>query len=173
MKAKIVLKNRKKRYVVHKAGPGNMAGLAKEIAEQIGDDPGFFTKCMACDAVAKMDDDYKKRVCAAAHKLITGHWPAQDVSKKAISKRPDVTPADKKRAVAEYGNVTYADEKNKKYPLDNEEHIRSAWSYIHMPRDSAKYSSEEVKAMEAKIVTAWKKVIDKAGPDAAATKKKA
>lgn len=83
---------------------------------------------------------------------------------KAISKREDVSPADKKRAVAEYGKVTYADPKNKKYPVDTEKHIRAAWSYINMPRNSAKYSSSETASIKRRIVSAWKRVIDKNGP---------
>jgi len=85
--------------------------------------------------------------------------------------RKDVSPADKKAAEKEYGDVKYADAANKKYPIDTEEHIRAAWSYINMPKNAAKYSPEEVKAIKSKIVAAWKKVIDKAGPQAAAEKK--
>ena len=87
------------------------------------------------------------------------------------AKRPDVTPADKKAAEGKYGNVAYADPENKKYPIDTEEHIRAAWSYINMPKNAEKYSPEAVKAIKAKIVSAWKKVIDKAGPPAASEKK--
>jgi hypothetical protein len=85
--------------------------------------------------------------------------------------RKDVSPADKKAAEKEYGDVKYADAANKKYPIDTEEHIRAAWSYINMPKNAAKYSPEEVKAIKSKIVSAWKKVIDKAGPPAATEKK--
>jgi hypothetical protein len=85
--------------------------------------------------------------------------------------RKDVSPADKKAAEKEYGKVAYADPANKKYPVDTEEHIRAAWSYINMPKNAAKYSPEEVKAIKSKIVAAWKKVIDKAGPQSAAEKK--
>lgn len=83
---------------------------------------------------------------------------------KAISRRSDVSDADKKRAVGEYGNVTYADSKNKKYPIDTEEHIRAAWSYINMPRNAKEYSSTEVASIKRKIVSAWKSKIDKSGP---------
>jgi hypothetical protein len=74
-----------------------------------------------------------------------------------ISKREDVSDADKKRAEKEYGDVEYADEKNKKYPLDKE-HIHSAWSYINMPKNAAKYSSEELAAIKGKIQRAAKKL---------------
>jgi hypothetical protein len=81
-----------------------------------------------------------------------------------IAKRPDVDPKDGKD---KYGNVEYADPTNKKYPLDTAKHIRAAWSYIHMPKNAAKYSEEDVKAIKAKIVEAWKDKIDDKGPDEA------
>jgi hypothetical protein len=81
-----------------------------------------------------------------------------------IAKRPDVDPKDGKD---KYGNVEYADPTNKKYPLDTPKHIKAAWSYIHMPKNAAKYSDEDVKAIKAKIVAAWKDKIDDKGPDEA------
>ncbi len=81
-----------------------------------------------------------------------------------IAKRPDVDP---KEGADKYGDVEYADPKNKKYPLDTAKHIKAAWSYIHMPKNAAKYSSEDADAIKAKIVSAWKDKIDKAGPPAA------
>lgn len=85
---------------------------------------------------------------------------------KAIGRREDVSQADRERAVAEYGDVRYADEKNKKYPLDTEDHIRAAWNYIHQDRNRAQYRAEEVATIERKIVAAWKDNIDKDGPPA-------
>lgn len=93
-----------------------------------------------------------------------------DQEDKAISKREDVSPADKKRAVAEYGRVTYADPKNKKYPLDSEKHIRAAWSYFGMPKNYKKYSPGERSAIRSRIVKAWKAKIDKKGPPAVSQK---
>jgi HK97 family phage major capsid protein len=61
----------------------------------------------------------------------------------------------------------FADEKNKKYPIDTPEHIRAAWNYIHQDRNRAKYSAEEVSTIEKHIAAAWKDQIDKAGPPAA------
>jgi hypothetical protein len=74
------------------------------------------------------------------------------------AKRKDVTPADKKAAEKEYGKVAYADETNKKYPIDTEEHIRAAWNYIHQARNAGKYP-DGGKAIKGKIVSAWKRVI--------------
>ena len=66
-----------------------------------------------------------------------------------------------------YGDVEFADEKNKKYPIDTEAHIRSAWSYINKEKNAAKYDEKQVAAIKAKIVAAWKAKIDKAGPPGA------
>lgn len=74
------------------------------------------------------------------------------------AKRKDVTPADKKAAEKEYGKVKFADETNKKYPIDTEEHIRAAWNYIHQAKNAAKYP-DGGKAIKGKIVAAWKRVI--------------
>lgn len=71
-----------------------------------------------------------------------------------------------------YGDVTYADpgyqeDGKKRYPIDTEAHIRAAWNYINKPKNEGQYSSEEVGKIKAKIVSAWKRVIDKDGPPAA------
>lgn len=82
------------------------------------------------------------------------------------AKREDVSEADKKRAVGEYGDVAYADEENKKYPIDTEEHIRAAWNYINMPKNAKKYGDGGA-SIKRKIVAAWKKKINSEGPPAA------
>lgn len=69
-----------------------------------------------------------------------------------------------------YGDVEYADEKNKKYPVNTPKRIRAAWSYINMPKNQKGYSDDEVKAIKAKIVSAWKDKIDPDGPPEAAEK---
>ncbi len=71
-----------------------------------------------------------------------------------------------------YGDVAYADpgyqdDKKKRYPLDTEEHIRAAWSYIAKPKNQKPYTSGQVDQIKAKIVAAWKEKIDKDGPPSA------
>jgi HK97 family phage prohead protease len=58
-----------------------------------------------------------------------------------------------------YGDVTYADPKNGKYPIDTEEHCRAALAYISMPKNAAKYPMNGVTLSEVKgrIVAACKK----------------
>lgn len=90
-----------------------------------------------------------------------------------IAQRKDISEADKKRAEEKYGNVAYADEKNKKYPIDTEEHIRAAWNYINKEKNAAKYSEEDLKTIKSKIIAAWKEKIDKDGPPSADDTKKA
>ncbi len=81
-----------------------------------------------------------------------------------IAARDDVKPEEGKE---KYGDVEFADPKNKKYPIDTEAHIRAAWSYIHHPNNADKYSAEDTAAIKAKIVAAWKDKIDKDGPPSA------
>jgi len=73
------------------------------------------------------------------------------------SKRKDVTPADKKQAEKEYGDVKYADETNKKYPIDTKEHAKAALSYWGMPKNREKYSAEDQKKIGGRIRAAAKK----------------
>lgn len=72
------------------------------------------------------------------------------IIKAAISKREDVSEADKKAADKKYGDVPYLDETNHKYPLDSE-HIHAAISYWGMPKNRSKYSSDEQTTMTAKL----------------------
>src|ERR1700751_1932745 len=73
----------------------------------------------------------------------------------AIEKREDVSP---KEGKSKYGDVTFADAKNKKYPLDTEAHVRAALSYWGMPKNRAKYSAEDQKTIGGKIRAAAKKL---------------
>src|SRR6516162_3304496 len=71
-----------------------------------------------------------------------------------------------------YGDVEYADpgyeeDGKPRYPIDTEDHIRAAWSYINKPENQTPYSDDQVKKIKARIVAAWKKIIDAAGPPGA------
>jgi hypothetical protein len=57
-----------------------------------------------------------------------------------------------------------------RYPLDSERHIRAAWAFIHMPANAAPYTAGELAQIKARIVAAWKRRIDPAGPPDAAGK---
>ena len=68
--------------------------------------------------------------------------------------------ADSSSSKKPYGNVTYADPKNGKYPIDTEEHIRAAWAYINMPKNASQYPMNGVTLSEVKdrIRAAMKKL---------------
>lgn len=71
-----------------------------------------------------------------------------------------------------YGDVEYADPGHQadgkhRYPVDTEEHIRSAWSYINKPGNASKYSAEQLSSVRGKIESAWKDKIDAKGPPSA------
>jgi len=74
------LGNKNVQTIMEKAG--NMPGLAKHLSHKIGGDPHFFTKCMGDDSISGYDDDVKKRICAKAHKLVVGKWPAEGMRSK-------------------------------------------------------------------------------------------
>lgn len=72
---------------------------------------------------------------------------------KSIHKRDDVKP---ERGEHEYGDVEFADPTNKKYPIDTEEHVRAAWSYIHHKDNAGKYSKADAEAIKKRIAKAAK-----------------
>lgn len=78
-----------------------------------------------------------------------------------MEKRKDVYP---NRGLHEYGNVKFADNVNKKYPIDTPEHIRAAWSYFHMPRNYSEYDDQDRKIIKDRIIQAWKEKINPEGP---------
>ncbi|MFD1141598.1 DUF6582 domain-containing protein [Larkinella insperata] len=71
-----------------------------------------------------------------------------------IDRREDVSP---KEGLHQYGDVTFADPTNKKYPIDTPEHIRAAWSYINHKDNAAKYAADEVETIKDRIRQAAKK----------------
>jgi hypothetical protein len=67
------------------------------------------------------------------------------------------------------GDVKYADsglqaDKEKRYPIDTEEHIRAAWNYINKKENASQYSDTDLKTVKDNIVAAWKEKIDPKGP---------
>jgi hypothetical protein len=70
-----------------------------------------------------------------------------------IDRRKDVNP---ERGEHEYGDVKFADPTNNKYPIDTDEHIRAAWSYINHKDNADKYDADEVKTIKSRIKRAAK-----------------
>lgn len=65
-----------------------------------------------------------------------------------IDRREGINPQEGKR---EYGDVAFADPVNNKYPLDTEEHVRAAWSYINHKDNAAKYDKDEAHTIKDRI----------------------
>ncbi len=68
-----------------------------------------------------------------------------------------------------YGDVHYADpgyqkDGKKRYPLDTEQHVRSAHSYFSKPSNYERYTPEQRAKIKARIHSAWVKLIDSKGP---------
>lgn len=64
----------------------------------------------------------------------------------------------------DYADPGYQRDGRKRYPLDDERHIRAAWAYIHLPRNAACYSADQLAHIRARIVAAWRERIDPNGP---------
>jgi hypothetical protein len=71
-----------------------------------------------------------------------------------IAERKDTSAGEGK---SKYGDVTFADETNKKYPIDTKAHAKAAWNYINKPKNAAKYSAGDLKTIKGKIKAAAKK----------------
>lgn len=88
---------------------------------------------------------------------------ARDMESRKAAKRDredsDLNPDAEDRGPKPYGNVTYADPKNGKYPIDTKAHCKAAWSYINMPKNASKYPLNGVSlaSVKAKIRAACQK----------------
>jgi hypothetical protein len=71
-----------------------------------------------------------------------------------IHKRKDVDPESGENR---YGDVKFADPVNNKYPINTEEHVRAAWSYINHKDNAAEYKKDEVELIKDRIKRAAKK----------------
>jgi len=65
-----------------------------------------------------------------------------------IDRRADVN---REEGLHKYGDVTFADPVNHKYPIDTPEHVRAAWSYINHKDNAAKYDAGEVRQIKERI----------------------
>jgi HK97 family phage prohead protease len=67
-----------------------------------------------------------------------------------------------------YADPGYQPDGAERYPIDRENHIRTAWAYIHQPDNAARYTEAQLAHIKARIVAAWQEKIDPAGPPATA-----
>lgn len=70
-----------------------------------------------------------------------------------IDKRDD---ANSEEGGRKYGDVTFADPVNNKYPIDTPEHVRAAWNYINHKDNAAKYDADEVETIKSRVKSAAK-----------------
>jgi hypothetical protein len=73
----------------------------------------------------------------------------------------------KRHDAADYADPGYQSDGKRRYPIENERHIRAAWSYINEPKNATPYTGDQLKRIKDKIVAAWKEKIDRAGPPSA------
>jgi hypothetical protein len=107
-----------------------------------------------CMAVSKATDTVQSVIAAAAGAIAKGDAAMGEEEARKADDGEDKKP---------YGDVPYADpgyqdDKKKRYPLDTAAHVRAAWSYVNMPKNADKYSSEQVSSIKAKIQAAGKKM---------------
>jgi hypothetical protein len=137
-------------------------GTGREVAEQAAEKAIKFASTKPTPANRAI----AARLCEeAAQAHIEEGFPKQgryyrnlakqftSASDGSITKREDVNPEE---GAKKYGDVRFADTKNKKYPLDTPEHVRSAASYFGMPKNRSEYSKED-QAVIAKRISAAKK----------------
>jgi Putative phage serine protease XkdF len=77
-----------------------------------------------------------------------------------------------------YGDLEYADpgyqaDGKKRYPIDNEGHIRAAWNFINRPSNAQRYTPAQLDKIKSRIIAAWKEKINQDGPPSAEASKKA
>jgi len=101
---------------------------------------GDFSRCVA--ELGKYIHD-PQGYCNLAHHAALGYYPATHAKMDHAGR---AAMADKKP----YGDVTYADPKNGKYPIDTEAHAKAAWSYINMPKNAGQYPMNGVTLSEVK-----------------------
>jgi uncharacterized protein DUF6582 len=70
---------------------------------------------------------------------------------KKIRRRYD---ADPEEGSERYGDTTFADSTNNKYPIDTPGRIKAAWAYIHQPANAEKYTAGELRTIKVRIRSA-------------------
>ncbi|HLY36164.1 MAG TPA: DUF6582 domain-containing protein [Candidatus Limnocylindria bacterium] len=90
---------------------------------------------------------------AARFSLVKADGTAEERAFK-VAEREGVNP---KEGESKYGKGPFADETNKKYPIDTKAHAEAAWNYINKPKNAAKYSAADLKTIKGKIKAAAKK----------------
>ncbi len=121
------------------------------------------------DKLAMPLADYNAKLAAGTAEDLAKILPAaltKDVKPEDLpAVRDKLVAADKAVEKVEEPDEKFADPANKKYPIGSTHQIKAAWSFI--VKNAKKYADNEVAAIKARIVTAWKKYVDKDGPEPA------
>jgi len=113
------------------------------------------TRAKAAMALRDLHHYIPKDKSKPAHHLIAMSATAVDPVALLVELAGDAPGNGKKP----YGNVTYADPKNGKYPIDTAEHAKAAWGYINHPDNASKYplNGTSLGAVKARIKAACNK----------------
>lgn len=156
--------------------PEELGAFAKIVAER-GITIAAVTELIAKSAPAKVEEiptldpaDVLARAAQIAHddekvdfkkldEAARKPWlekATADMTAEALAKvaKVDPPPAGEQK----YGSVAFADEANKKYPIDTEAHVRAALSYWGMAKNRSKYSAQDQKTISDKIHAAATKL---------------
>ena len=68
----------------------------------------------------------------------------------------------------DYADPGYQADREPRYPIDTEHHIRAAWTFIHRPHNAARYTSAQLEHIKQRIAAAWRATIELDGPPAVA-----
>lgn len=128
-------------------------------------DGGLVGEASGDDETLDADSDYQTGEDGVGNMIefegggLSGSGSGKKVAADADMDDDDVAKDGKKP----YGNVTYADpgyqsDKKARYPIDTEEHIRAAWSYINKPGNASKYSSGDLAKVKGRIRAAMKRI---------------
>ena len=80
----------------------------------------------------------------------------------------DTVGADEPGDTIDYADPGYRPDGRKRYPIDTEQHIRTAWAFIHQADHAGRYSAAQVAQIKARVIDAWRARIDPKGPPAIA-----
>lgn len=164
----------------HVAMQGNAADLTKMIAqldrasdniasvyaERTGTDPAVWRNAMkeetwfnADEAVAAGLADEISKSSKTMRNVADLHM--FNYAGRQFAPAPTIVGAAKPKTEP-YGDVEYADpgyqnDGQKRYPIDTEEHVRAAWSYINQEKNAKLYSAEQLNNIKSRIKTAAKK----------------
>lgn len=137
---------------------GEVLRLARSL------EAGEMTLEQALATVAQVASDDERSMHSHAKKVGGGIVNHSHTGADGMHGHTDLMPATRmgRSAQEPYGDVEYADpgyqaDKQKRYPVDTEEHAKAAWSYINQEKNASKYSSDDLAKVKAKIAAACKK----------------